>query len=432
LQIYSVPHRPAHLQNRPRPLSRLLHPPGPQGRAGRDGQVSWCVLLYHEDDLWIHENYFIPKSLPEPEQVANVLEWIRRRCKGKDHIYVDPREMADALRFDEDRELGIHLHLLEEMGFIQRDVDVTLKASTRLLSPLEVVAAQAREVAPGPVGETLRRVLEAHGINTVARGELPVLEAAIAEGLDPLALDEALYRLALQGLLIYRGFARAFVLMPGPRMLEGARLDLDLGEARRVRDEMQANLTAMQWYAESLKVGDCLREEILRYLGAEKPPTRADECCSLCDVNLHVPWADEPAWEDLTDPGRYQDAKYAVLKAVAWDAGLANVRRRAPYGAWTLAQILVGNDYMATKYQTDPERKKARRQLIVSSEHFGALEGLRGGADTILDLLDALQAEGYVEDVERQWNGGTYTYPAPTSKGAQRLGEHVHLSSTDL
>ena len=51
-----------------------------------------------------------------------------RKIKG---IYVDPFEMADVLGFDEDRELGIHLHLLEQMGFIERDVDVTLKASTR-------------------------------------------------------------------------------------------------------------------------------------------------------------------------------------------------------------------------------------------------------------------------------------------------------------
>ena len=206
-------------------------------------------------------------------------------------------------------------------------------------------------------------------------------------------------------------------------MLAGAPLDLDTGEIRRVRGEMEANLAAMKRYAESLGVGDCLREEILHYLGAEKPPTRADCCCSLCDVNLAVPWADEPLWEDLTDPGRYHDAKYMVLKAVAWNAGLANVRGRAPYGAWTLAQILLGNDYMATKYEADRERRRARRRLIVASEHFGVLEGLRGGTDMVLGLIDELRDEGYVADVERQWEGGGYPYPAPTEKGWQRLAE---------
>lgn len=395
------------------------------GRAGRDGRVSWCVLLYHEGDLWIHENYFIPKSLPEPEQVENVLDWIRRRCEaaGWSEIYVDPREMADALGFDEDRELGIHLHLLEELGFIHRDIDVTLKASARLLAPLEAVTAQARELAPGPVGEAVGQVLAEQGIGPVARGELRLVEGALSKGVSPAALDDVFYRLALRGGLIYRAFARAFTLAPGPAMLAGAPLDLDTGEIRRVREEMEANLAAMKRYAESLGVGDCLREEILRYLGAEKPPTRADCCCSLCDVNLPVPWADEPLWEDLTDPGRYQDAKYTVLKAVAWNAGLAKVRGRAPYGPRTLAHILLGNDYAATRYQADPERRRARRRLIVSSEYFGALEGLKGGADTLLDLLDALQAEGYVEEIKRQWEGGTYAYPAPTAKGLQRLEE---------
>jgi ATP-dependent DNA helicase RecQ len=402
------------------------------GRAGRDGETSWCVLLYHEDDLWIHENYFIPNSLPEPEQVGNVLTWLRRRC-GEDAspFYVDPQEMAGALGFEEDRELGIHLHLLEEMGFIQRDVDVTLKASTRLLTSLDRISAQAQEIVPGPVGEAIGQVLEAHDINQVTRGELPLLEAALAAEMDPLALDEALYQLALQGLLIYRGFARAFTLAPEPKMLEGKALDLSTGEARRVREEMEQNLTAMRRYAESLHVGDCLRGEILEYLGAEKPSTPTDECCSLCDVNLGVPWADEPAWEDLTIPSRYQDVKYTTLKATVWNEELKDVRGRAPYGAWTMAQILVGNDYMATKYQEDPERKRKRRRQIMSSPYFGLLEGLRGGSETVLDLLDALEAEGYVEEVERRWDGGSYAYPAPTGKGKQRLREGRLFEESD-
>jgi hypothetical protein len=40
------------------------------------------VLLFHESDLWIHENFFIPKSLYELKQVANVLNWVRGRCEA--------------------------------------------------------------------------------------------------------------------------------------------------------------------------------------------------------------------------------------------------------------------------------------------------------------------------------------------------------------
>ena len=128
-----------------------------------------------------------------------------------------------------------------------------------------------------------------------------------------------------------------------------------------------------------------------------------------------------PLWEDLTDPGRYHDAKYETLKAAAWNSQLADVRGRAPYGARTLTHILLGNDYMATRYQRDPDRRKARRRLIVASEHFGTLEGLRGGADKVLDIMDELREEGYVQDVQRSWEGGSYCSPAPTAKGWARL-----------
>jgi ATP-dependent DNA helicase RecQ len=395
------------------------------GRAGRDGQVSWCVLLYSKDDLWIHEDYFIPKSLPESDQVENVLAWVRRRCQAAEWqpIYADPLEMADGLGFDEDRELGIHLHLLEELGFVRRGADVTLKASARLLASLEVITAQVREIAPGAVGEAALQILTEQGIGPVGRRELPLVETAAAHGIAPAELDEVFYRLALRGSLIYRGFARAFTLEPGPQMRSNARLNLDLGEVGRVRDEMVKNLQAMRRYGEQLRSGDCLRQEILHYLGAEKPDTKPADCCSLCDVNMAVPWASEPVWEDWSDPGRYHEAKYTVLKATAWNAGLASVRGRAPYGSRTLANIVLGNDYMATKYETDAERRKARRRLIVASEHFGVLEGLKGGANAVLDLLDDLETEGYVEQVERSWNGNKYSYPAPTSSGLARLEE---------
>jgi len=419
------------------------------GRAGRDGEVSYCVLLYHKNDLWIHENYFIPKSLPEQEQVENVLDFLKRRFKeaksplppfekgGKGGIYISPVEIQEALGFDEERELGIHLHLLEELGFIKRNIDVTLKASARLLASLKTVASRARELATGPVGDAIERILEYQEISATSRDELRLVQGALQEGVEPTALDDVFYQLSIEGLLIYRAFARAYSIQSGPKMIEGVQLNLDEGEIGRVKnsrggalcpplpvkEEMEANLGAMRRYAELLSIGDCLREDILKYLGAKKPETRADECCSLCDVNLPVPWVDEPMWEDLTDPGKYNDAKYEVLKAVSWNARLENEKWRAPYGAWTLAQLLVGNDYMATKYETDKQKRKARRSLIMSSEYFGVLEGLSGAAETVRDLVEELQTEGYIQQINRQWEGGEYEYPAPTEKGYERIEE---------
>lgn len=395
------------------------------GRAGRDGQVSWAILLFHKDDLWLHENFFIPQSLPDSEQVTAVWQWLQKayRQTGSKVLYVDPRQMATDLAFDEDNQLGIHLHLLEELGYIRRDVDVTLKASTRLLrSPAQILQSLPQSV-PDSLRQAFEQVLLEQEIGQLHRSECQIVAGAVAAGVGPLALDDLFYQLALRSQLIYRAFARAYTIYPGPNFQSTTPLNLESGEIARVRTEMEANLRAMRRYGESLRSGDCLRADTLGYLGYEKPATPTTDCCSLCDVNLAVPWANEPLWENLLDPGRYHDAKYAVLKAVAWNASLANTRGRAPYGAWKLAQILVGNDFQATRYEQDAARKKRQRELILASEHFGVLEGLQGGGQTVLDLMDELKQTDLIGEVERTWDGGGYIYLAPTEAGQERLQE---------
>lgn len=393
------------------------------GRAGRDGQVSWCVLLYHEDDLWIHENFFIPKALPEPEQVQSVLDWIRVRAQNEEwqELYLDPREIADALDFDEDRELGIHLHLLEQMGYLQRGLDLTLKASARLLVSRSTLAGRARQIAPD-LANALETILIEQGIGQVARSELLLVQGAEQLNINPLALDNLLYHLALQGQLIYRAYARAFTLIPQQPMIENVPLNLDLAQSRRIRQEMEQNLNTMRAYGEA-QLGTCLRETILHYLGSEKPMTSNAECCSLSDVTMSVPWADEPLWDDPANPARYNDAKFSLLQAIGWNAELANQRGRAPYGAKTLANILLGNDYMITRHETDPTRRAARRKLVLTSPYFGILEGLSGGSERLLEILEELCTDDFVTNVERKWEQGHYMYPALTDSGKQRTLE---------
>jgi len=41
----------------------------------------------------------------------------------------------------------------------------------------------------------------------------------------------------------------------------------------------------------------------------------------------------------------------------------------------------------------------------------------------VLGLIDELRSDGYVTDVERQWEGGGYVYAALTEKGWERLEE---------
>jgi hypothetical protein len=391
--------------------------------AGRDGAVSWAILLYHERDLWIHEKVFIPQSLPDPAQIESVFAWLRLQWQSNsdnERLFIEPRLMTSALGYDEETSLGAHLHILEEMGLARREADATSKASARLLSPLAVIDARARELDGGVAGRTVLQILRQYQINSLRRGEIDLLLGAQQVGVDPRSVDDLLYRLALEGHLIYRAFARAYVLASGPNDKPTTQILPD-DFATGVREEMKLGLEAMRRYAENAQMGDCLRAELLHHFDAEKPPTPRHQCCSLCDVSLVVPWANEPMWEDLADPARYQDAKYAVLKAAAWNADLANQRGRSPYGAWTLAQILIGNDYAATQFEDDAERRRYRRKIIVATEHYGVLEGLQRGANAVFSLLDELKVEGLVAEQHREYNGGRYTYPAATASGLERL-----------
>jgi hypothetical protein len=170
-------------------------------------------------------------------------------------------------------------------------------------------------------------------------------------------------------------------------------------------------------------VSDCLRKEILTYFGEIKPLTRPDECCSLCTPNLVVPWANEASWEDLSDPARYSDAKFTVLKAIAWNARFTTSRNRGPYGNRILSSLLIGDDYNILRYEKDPQRKQEKRHNIMDSGFFGVLEGLQGSTDTIGEIMADLTQKGFTIEERREWKGISYSYMKPTELGQARLEE---------
>ena len=83
------------------------------GRAGRDGNVSWCILLYEPEDLVIQE-HFIQTSKPESKHYMNALSLLRMR----------PYSLYDIMRETGLAQLAVRSILidLEEQHFIQRNV----------------------------------------------------------------------------------------------------------------------------------------------------------------------------------------------------------------------------------------------------------------------------------------------------------------------
>lgn len=84
------------------------------GRAGRDGQVAQCVLLYDPEDLHIQE-YFINQGKPTSQQYQTVLSHLEGDSQGLGH-----NEIMRITGFSQTVTRTI-LKDLEDQGFVQRD-----------------------------------------------------------------------------------------------------------------------------------------------------------------------------------------------------------------------------------------------------------------------------------------------------------------------
>ncbi|GIK37995.1 MAG: hypothetical protein BroJett011_18280 [Chloroflexota bacterium] len=392
------------------------------GRAGRDGQTSYAILLYHPSDLRI-QHYFIDRAIPEDFMVEAVLDFIRRQAPTQGDlkaITLNPKPLIDLLG-EEGERLGLYLHLIESAGFVQRLDDVTVQASTRLLVSAAEISAHLRAHNEPELATQFAALATVANLTERAAHPLDVIEASQQIGLTPQLLDELLYRLAGEEFIIYRPFERGFVLQPQPKLWDGTGFDATTYDAGQIRQEMVQRLAQMRRYAQSLGAGDCYRQAALAYFGATKPTTLKSECCNLCDPNLSVPWQNiTPV--DFAAVEEVMDVRYILLQSIHWNQSLAEQPHRAPYGPHRLSYVLTGNGHMIGKNETDPVKRARRIAQAESCPYFGALEFIPNKDQGVRAYLDELVDLGLVGYKERLFeDGGSYHYPILLSPGEERL-----------
>ncbi|HLI08794.1 MAG TPA: RecQ family ATP-dependent DNA helicase [Ktedonobacteraceae bacterium] len=121
------------------------------GRAGRDGKVSWCILLYDPNDLDIQE-HFIQTSRPEGKHYATVLSLLRTRSY----------RLYDILR-----ETGLQKNVvqtilvdLEEQHFIERNLISREYSAVARLGQINFSDYDARHIEKERELSDLRRYAE--------------------------------------------------------------------------------------------------------------------------------------------------------------------------------------------------------------------------------------------------------------------------------
>ena len=377
------------------------------GRAGRDGETAYCVLLYHQSDRRIHD-YFRATSLPDPQAVGTIFGL----CKTApaDIMHLSPREI-EVEHGIEEQDLRVIVHLLEQAGYVVREEDLTVwgvlhifMARDEFHDALQRQNADMREVMSRFLAQLPR-------YGRGSRNEINLLEVARLIEVDVSELERILNDLTAGGLLSFRSWDRGYTLIRQPKILVSRSYSLRDDEIQHHYDERERKLSRMIEYVR-LPGGCCRRHFILDYFGDPSAPIS----CVMCDNCRpgELPWA-HVTNNDIVDATQVFDPAYTILETVFWNQ--ERERRKYPFGVKTLVRLLTGNDYF--------ERRRGRnlRDIVF----FGRLDGLRKRESTVVALFDRLAEEGYIAWDQASFTPSnsdkkvTYRIPVLPPKGMKQL-----------
>ena len=289
------------------------------GRAGRDGLVSHCVLLYSAGDRFLRE-FFIDLNYPSPSDVQTVYETL---CDIEDNpITLTYREIADICEPDvKEGQVGAAVRLFDAAGVTRAFSGQPMIAVT-LARPCAEILKQVR-------GRVQRGVLEALSVAIDAevpgRYEIPLRQITSASGLTEEQVRRALGAMAHEEVIEYeppfRGRGIHKLVHPRPRFEE---VPIDWERQAMLRQAEEDKLAAMQAYIHD---PGCRRGAILRYFG-EKGLSR----CGTCDRCETGPAVGRDASDVLA---RCPDIALPVLVCVK--------HLRFPLGKTRIAQVVTGS-----------------------------------------------------------------------------------------
>jgi ATP-dependent DNA helicase RecQ len=382
------------------------------GRAGRDGQLAWVVLLFVERDRRT-QDYFIDSLRMEPQQIGAIMRELAPRIERSEPFELEC--LAAETEIDE-LFLRILLFRLEEVGFLRREPDVVTDASLVLFAEREELLSVLQSDGEGWSVDSQHLIALLDSISAYRRTTLNLPLRSQEIGIEPAALDKALVELAVRGLASYRPFGRSMRCSPGPHFSTSRfalSSDDPLIEGKRTK------LEQMLSFARSDK--RCRREVLLEYLGQ---PYRKPECgcggCDVCGAVAEVPWRDERL-ADVPNPTLLFDPERVALELIDANIARAEEERRAPFGRQTLRAILLGNAYAILKHVPEPYLRSWKDRRLRSFRQWGLLATLPGRGEAVDEILERLTQKGWAE--ERQLTQGDLRYGClyPTDAGLRYL-----------
>jgi ATP-dependent DNA helicase RecQ len=238
------------------------------GRAGRDGERSRCLLLFHHADRRIHDR--MREGSRAPEEIVRAT-WLHLAgaSRGRRPVSLDPVAIASLLRPKSDPEtVGKAITVLRERAIVT-GVAPDESVRLRLLATDLRVACELPHLAAA--SRTLLVALST-GNEPVSWREIRFAQLGLSAWQAELAVSE----------LESRQLAFADRCPPSAivahTISERARLERCLSQLRVRRRAERTKLDAMVGYATTMR---CRRAFILGYFGEAVP---LDGSCGDCDV----------------------------------------------------------------------------------------------------------------------------------------------------
>ena len=262
------------------------------GRAGRDGQPSFCLLFYNQQDRYLRE-FFIKGDNPEPEIILEIYDWLRRRAEEE----IDPdasilvtyaaiaQNLSDSVP---EMAIGTALKILEKEGYISRPNEKNSNSYLKAEKEWTEVAASL-----GPRAKSQKEIVEKLGekyARELAAGwEFSPEEAAVVLKVKKDSLLRTIKKLAAQNLVEYRPPFRGTEI----RILKNVAsedLNLDFKALKAKAARAYEKLDEMENYVYH---AGCRQEYILNYFGDAQA-----EPCGQCDGCLKLQRVKDKGGED--------------------------------------------------------------------------------------------------------------------------------------
>ncbi|NQE53528.1 putative ATP-dependent RNA helicase [ANME-1 cluster archaeon GoMg3.2] len=367
------------------------------GRAGRDQNISNCILLYSKGDE-IQLRKLIQRNTPSEEQIEAVLDLL---TQGEgDLIYVNVKRLANELTLDE-VPIRLILHNLERLGALKTYFKIFKRA---------VVSVQHADFGSLKYRHDAEKIYKNAYFNASLNRwmDLDMLSSAVQISVP--RINNVLRELKTAGMieLVERDFCTPVKVYPGIK-------DVDIMDLLQILLRLETNsMKKIDTIVEYVESRECKRKFILNYFGEDY-----DGVCNACSVCNPLLSLIDDGFERSTEP-------QPELSPATVEEELLEGSATIAFSILELLRTLdfhVGRTFLAN-ILTGSKSKRILDQNLQESRYYGILKGYT--AEEARKIIDQMIAKGYL--ITKQ---GTSSYPRPqlylTALAEKALKEQIPI-----